>query len=86
MPSSAFVLDLSQPSNPKIVVNLTPSWLQNSPYQVSIMAKLGSFKTVVSTPITINVIDPCLSTSLVTQNIVNMQTTLNANAPVTQTY
>lgn len=50
------------------------------------MAKLGSFKTVVSTPITINVIDPCLSTSLVTQNIVNMQTTLNANAPVTQTY
>jgi hypothetical protein len=87
VPASTYALDLSSPVVGKVTVLYTNSQqLLNSPYQLAVKAKLGSFATSISSPITINLLDPCLNTNFMTQNIVNMTSTLNAQAPSTQTY
>jgi hypothetical protein len=73
------------PQSPKITVLFTSAqWLQKSPVSVAVQAKLGNFASIISQPILISVIDPCLSTVLETQTIVNMATSLNALAPASQ--
>lgn len=53
-------------------------WLQNSPWQFILKATYGSYGSVNSSPITVPILDPCFTTIIVPQQVLQITTEANS--------